>query len=55
MKAEDCKIGQVVFQKNSGYKIQITTINPPYVIGKKADGQFHESDICENYLKAIVG
>ena len=52
MKAKDCKIGQIVYQKYSGYAIHITGIIPPYIIGKVSDGQFHENDICESLAEA---
>ena len=54
MKAADCKIGKVVFQKYSGYAICITAITPPYMVGQISDGHFHESDICKNRAEAIV-
>lgn len=43
----------MVYQKNSGYSFVITAINPPYVIGKSSDGQFHENSICESFKEAV--
>ena len=45
MKANELMIGDKVRQKDSGLLLEISAINPPYIMAFGEDGQFHEDTI----------
>ena len=57
MKATDLMIGDLVRQKHSGLKLQVSEIRPPYILAECEDGQFHEDTIetLKREIKEEIG